>query len=166
MDSQKFNRLLRKITTDSRALEEIYEEYYSKVKLHILRGFGNLVSAEDVAQEVFLSLLSLNLKEKIEFPTTWLMRLSENKAKDILRGKHSESELSDMISSSFSIDKAILKADVQTVIKKLDPLSQQIIYLHIWEGYPYKEIAQELNISYNNVRVKASRAYKKIEKLL
>ena len=94
------------------------------------------------------------------------MRLSENKAKDILRGKHSESELSDMISSSFSIDKAILKADVQTVIKKLDPLSQQIIYLHIWEGYPYKEIAQELNISYNNVRVKASRAYKKIEKLL
>ncbi len=166
MDTQKFNRLLRKISTDSRAFEEIYTEYYSKVKLHILRVFGKLVSAEDVAQEVFLSLLSLNLKENIEFPTTWLMRLSENKAKDILRARHEEFELSEITPAPFRIDSTILRADLNAVIHKLDPASQKIIYLHIWEGYTYKEIANDMEISCNNVRVKASRAYKILGKLL
>lgn len=166
MDSQKFNCLLRKISTDSRAFEEIYNEFYGKVKLHIIRTFGNLVSADDVTQEVFLSLLSLNLKENIEFPTTWLMKISENKAKDVLRVSHDGTQLTDIPSASFCIDNVILQTDMQAIMQKLDALTQQIIYMHIWEGYSYKEIARELNISNNNVRVKAARAYKKIKKLM
>lgn len=166
MDPQKFNRLLRKINTDSRAFEEIYNEYYGKVKLHIMRGFGKLLSPEDVTQEVFLSLLNLQIDKPIEHPTTWLMRLAENKAKDILRVRHEEVSLSELLPVPFCIDSTILRADMQAIFRKLDPLTQQIIYLHIWEDYSYQEIADELHISCSNVRVKVSRAYKLIKKLL
>lgn len=166
MDEQKFNRLLRRINTDSRAFEEIYNEYYGKVKLHVFRGFGKLVSAEDVAQDVFISLLSLKPDEKIEHPTTWLMRLAENKAKDVLRVRHEEVSLSELLSVPFCIDSTILRADMQAILRRLDPLSQQIIYLHIWEGYSYQEIAEELHITCSNVRVKVSRAYKIIKDYL
>lgn len=166
MDPQKFNRLLRRISKDSSAFKEIYDEYYSKVKLHVHRRFGRSVSPEDVVQDVFLSLLTLKPESDIKYPTTWLMTLADNKVKDLLRIRHEESALAENIAVPFCIDGTILRADMQAVFRKLDPLTQQIIYLHIWEDYSYREIADGLHISYSNVRVKVSRAYKIIKKLM
>lgn len=166
MDALKFNRLLRKIQSDKRAVEKLYEEYYPKIVYHVRRRFGNLVSPEDITQNVFLALLTTEITTYVEHPTAWLYTLVDNKAKDLLRVRHEEIALSEMLVSSFCIDSTILKEDMKQCLKGLDPISQQIIYLHIWEGYSYIEIAEELGVSCSNVRVKVSRAYKFIKQYL
>lgn len=166
MDPQHFNRLLRRIATDSSAFKELYDAYYSKIKLHVHRRFGKLISADDIAQDVFVSLLTLKPESDIIYPTTWLMRLADNHATDLLRLRHEEIALTENIQVPFSIDNAILHTDLQAVLKHLDPLSQQIIYLHVWEGYSHQEIAEELHITCTNVRVRMSRAYKIIKNFL
>ena len=166
MDAKKFNRLMKTIKYDSKAFSEIYEEYYPKIKIHVQRRFGRLVCAEDISQEVFLKLLSLDVKEYVEYPTAWVYALADNKVKDILRATHDEIALSDLCTASFDLDDTILSVDIKSALLHLDEMSQQILYLHIWEGYSYKEIALELNLGYANVRVKASRALKTLKKHL
>ncbi len=166
MDAKKFNRLMKTIKYDSRAISEIYEEYYLKIKAHVHRRFGRLVCAEDIAQEVFLKLLSLEMKEFIEYPTAWLFMLADNKVKDILRLKHDEIELSELFQAPFDLDDTIVSVDIKRAMLHLDNMSQQIIYLNIWEGYSLKEIAQELGLGYANVRIKSSRVLKTLKKYL
>ncbi len=168
MKSQKFNKLLSRISYDKQALSEIYEEYYLKVKAHVHRRFGKLIDVEDITQEVFLKLMSLDRsgKKYIDYPTSWLYMVADNMVKDVLRSTQRSEELTDIIATPFSLDNSIMTVDIKNALAHLDEYSQKIIYLHIWEGYSLKEISHELQISYSNVRAKASRAYKTLKKYL
>ena len=166
MNAQKFNKLLRKIKYDKQALSEIYDEYYLKIKVHIQRRFGQLVNAEDMAHDVFLKLMSFDREEYIDYPTSWIYTVADNMIKDVLRVTQKDEELTETVASPFNVDKVILSMDIKNALAHLDEVSKKIIYLHFWEGYSLKEIAHELQISYANVRAKASRAYKTLKKYL
>ncbi len=166
MDAQKFNRLLKKIKYDKSALEVIYNEFSSKLKAYILRRFGKLINPDDVLQEIFLKLLEIDIPNFVEYPTTWLYKIASNCIVDILRRTHPEEELIEEKFAEFEIENTIVNDDVKNALLQLDKESQQILYMHYWEGYRFKEIAISLNLSYSNVRVKASRAYKKLKKYL
>lgn len=166
MEAQKFNRLIKKIKYDKKAIEAIYEEFNLKLKVHIQRRFGKLVCAEDIAHEVFVKLLSLEMKEDVKYPTAWLFMIADNKVKDVLRSTYDEIALSELFRSPFNLDDTIVSADIKNAFIHLDAKAQQILYLHIWEGYTYKEIAQELGLGYANVRTKACRAMKTLKKYL
>ena len=56
--------------------------------------------------------------------------------------------------------------DVREALRTLDETSQKIIYMNIWEGLTFKEIADEMSVSYGSVRTKASRAYKKLRPII
>ena len=71
----------------------------------------------------------------------------------------------DELIEEFDIDKTILDLEVKRALSKLDKLSQQIIYLHYWEGYSLKELATEFNLSYGSIRTKVSRAYDELKKI-
>lgn len=167
MDPQKFNRLLEKLKYDKQALNEIFEEYYPKIVAHVGRRFGRLVNGEDVAQDIFLTLMKLKEIKFIERPTAWLLRLVDNRAIDMLKARRDTATLPEILpDTSFSIDNTILQADVKEILSHLDPVSQRILYLHHWEGYEYREIAEVLHLSCGNVRIKAHRAYKDLRKYL
>ena len=83
MDAHTFNRQLKRLASDKRALEALYAEYALPMKAHLLRRFGSLVSAEDVTQDVFVKLLSLRDPPRVEYPASWLYTLADNRAKDI-----------------------------------------------------------------------------------
>ena len=166
MDAKKFNRLIKTIKYDPKAITDLYEEYYLKIKAHVQRRFGKLICAEDISQEVFLKLLSLDIKVYIKYPTAWLFMVADNMVKDILRATCSEIELIDVFMAPFNLDETIMSADIKSAMLHLDDISQQILYLHIWEGYSLKEIAQEIGLGYSNVRTKSSRAMKILKKHL
>ena len=166
MDAKKFNRQLKKVATDKRALESIYEEYYLPMKAHVRRRFGSLVSDEDIAQDVFLKLLSCGDQPYIEYPASWLYKLADNRAKDVLRASHPEAELSDRLAAPFDLDKTIVNAEMRRALQTLEEDARYILYLYYWEGYSLKEIAEETGIGYANVRAKVSRAYQKHKKIL
>ena len=165
MNPQKFNRLLEKMKTDKRALEEIHNEYYPILVLYLNRRFGKLVSAEDIAQDVFVSLMETKKFEYVKAPSTWLCKAAYFKAIDNLKYRREEVPLSDDYPLPFCLDDLAIAEDVKKCLSCLDEQSQQIIYLHHWEGYTHKEIAALMGMSPANVRVKISRAYRAIKKI-
>lgn len=165
MDVLQFNRLLRNMGSDRRALEKIYAEYYPKIVLHLRYRFGDLISPDDVAEEVFLSLMRSPPQKEVEHPTAWLMGLADHKAIDLLRKYREETDLPETLAMPPPFDNVILRSDVRQELQTLDKETQEIIYLHIWEGYSLKEISDLKNIGYETVRKKTSRAYQKLEKL-
>ncbi len=166
MEAHKFNRLLSRISCDKEAFELLYGEYYLKMKLHIRRRWGNLVAAEDIVQDVFVKLMERKPKEYVSYPTSWLYRMADNYVKDILRSSHTAESAITETSESFDLDAVIINADVREALRTLDETSQKIIYMNIWEGLTFKEIADEMSVSYGSVRTKASRAYKKLRPII
>ena len=49
-------------------------------------------------------------------------------------------------------------------LSALDKTSQTILYMHFWEGYSLKEVADVLGIEYANLRKRVSRAYAELKK--
>ena len=164
MDAQKFNRLLEKIKYDKDAVEAIYREYYLKVKAHVSYHFGKMVEVEDVAHDIFLKLFTIDVPDYVEFPTTWMYRFADHYIIDLMRKKHiQEVELNEAIRYGFDLENTILNEDVKRAMRNLDVVSQQILYMHYWEGYLFLEIADLLNMSHSNVRAKACRAYQTLK---
>jgi RNA polymerase sigma-70 factor (ECF subfamily) len=53
-------------------------------------------------------------------------------------------------------------SEIWKELSKLSEIDRQILYLHIKEGYGYKEIGTMLDMNENQIRVKAFRALKKL----
>ena len=166
MDALKFNYLIKKIKYDKKAADSIWDVFYPRLKAHVQRRFGKLIESEDVAQDIFLKLLEIEMRDYIQYPTAWLFKMADNHVINTLRGQHTEEELLEIASAEFNIENTILSMELMRAISNLDKISQQILYLHYWEGYSFKELAIELNLSYANIRTKASRAYKTLKKYL
>lgn len=130
MNAHKFNRLLQSIRSDRQAVTEIYAEYFPKIVIHLTRRFGKLISAEDIAQETFLSLLTTKEFKPVEYPTTWLYHMADNKAIDKLRSQHKEVALTENQSVPFCLDNLILKEDVKNV-SNLWIENRSIFYIYI-----------------------------------
>ncbi len=90
MKELKFNHLLQNLKTDKQAVKEIYEEYYPKIIIHLSRRFGKLISPVDIAHDTFLALMSAENFSYVEYPTTWLYTMADNKAIDALKRKNQE----------------------------------------------------------------------------
>ncbi len=166
MESQKFNKLLCKISSDKHALVPIYQEFYAKIILHLHIRFGKAICPEDVAQEVFAILLNMEYREYINSPQQWLFSVADNKAIDLIRKQHIELSLPDDLKAPPQFEISTPNIAIQLAFEHIDPISRQILHMHFWEGYSHKEIAAQLNMSCGNVRQKASRAYKILEKFL
>ena len=120
MDAHTFNRQLKRLASDKRALEALYAEYALPMKAHLLRRFGSLVSAEDVTQDVFVKLLSLRDPPRVEYPASWLYTLADNRAKDILRATHPEAALVEGLAAPFDLDRTIVNAQTRRALEALD----------------------------------------------
>lgn len=166
MNAQKFNRILNNIKDDKQAIVPIYQEFYSQIIIHLRCRYGKLICPEDIAEEVFASLLKGGNSAYINSPLQWLFTISDHKATDAIRKRHEEMAYTDALNASADFDYSFLGADVQLAFSHLDPLSRQILVMHFWEGYTHKEIAALLNITCGNVRLKVSRAYKILQKFL
>lgn len=166
MNALKFNRLLEKIKYDQDAVDEFYHAFYTKIKERVQYHFGDLVNPEDMAQEIFLKISTMETPKFVEAPATWLRKITDNFVIDKLRVSHVDLELLDSQPSDFDISRTIMKVDLQSALSHLDKTSQKIIYMHYWEKYKLKEVAVKLNMSYANVRQIASRAYKELKPYL
>lgn len=166
MDAQKFNRLIQKIKYDPQAIDSIYDEFHLKLKAHIQRRFGNLISSDDFMEDIFLKLLEMETPKHIEYPAAWLFRLADNYIIDKLRIAHRDEELVETIADKFDLEQIVLDNEVKEAVSMLDELTQKIIYMHFWEGYSLKELEVELKLSYGNIRTRVSRGYKILKKYL
>lgn len=160
---------------------KIYDEYYLKIIQYLTRIVGPN-DAEDIAQEVFdkisRSLGGFRGKSKL---STWIYRIATNTAIDILRSaayKYSkgystfEETVDDKAQNVWvahkdtAADQTLIRKEMsECVIEFIDnlpPDDRTVIVLSELEGLANKEIADILEISLDNVKIRLHRARAKL----
>ena len=156
-----FNRLtvrkaVRKLNTAHACndLELAIGEYGRRVQSLAFVYLKNQYDAEDAAQEVFLKYL----RKAPHFLTAqkeraWIMTVTVNKCRDMLRAKHRE-ELPLTEDLSYIPPQ---ESDVLRAVLELEETYRIPIHLHYYEGYSIGEIAALLHIRPGTVGSRLSR---------
>jgi len=138
-----------------------------------LRIVNDSFEAEDIMQEAFLAAFTkLNSYSKKVTFGAWLKRIVINKSLSSLK-KSTIMEtvdlekvgINDMINEEIEVN----NVNVNFILKQVNNLKTNyriIINLNLIEGYDCEEIAQILNITYENSRTTLSRAKNKLRQLL
>ena len=97
----------------------------------------------------------------------WLYAIARNACIDYFRSSARFSNFSEKYTKECSTSNGIDepgddKEEVWKELSKLSDTDRSILYLHVKEGYAYREIAGMLDLNENQVRVKAFRALKKL----
>ena len=159
---------------DLTAFETIYKGSSSFVYNVAYRVLGNKEDAQELTQEVFLT-VHHKLKE-FRFESsfkTWVYRITVNQAINMAK-KHSK--ISDKtvpyeeymeqpaISGNVhqNIDKEHNDKMIGDLLGTLNPEQKACVVLRNIEGLSYEEIAQSLNININTVRSRLKRAREKL----
>jgi RNA polymerase sigma-70 factor, ECF subfamily len=140
-----------------------------------LRIVGNVAEAEDVVQEVFIKVWNKrNEIESFNNLEAWCMTLTKNLSIDKLRSKHRRVDALpdsyDMPSQSVSPYQATVTNDTISRIEKmmtaLPEKQRMVMQLRDIEGMSYKEIAEILKITLDQVKINLFRARKDIRSQL
>jgi RNA polymerase sigma-70 factor (ECF subfamily) len=165
--------------------KEIYEEFKPKIVPYLCRLLGNQ-DAEDIAQEVFAKvsrgLESFKGQSKL---STWIYRIATNTAIDKLRSasfKRSSENTSQIDETTVEdrndsfghtdplIDQKVIRKEmsqcVREYIDRLAPEYRTVLVLSELEGFKNREIADILEISLENVKVRLHRARASLKKVL
>jgi RNA polymerase sigma-70 factor (ECF subfamily) len=163
----------------------VYNEYYNKIIQYLSRVVGPN-DAEDLAQDVF-NKISRNLggfkgKSKL---STWIYRIATNRAIDRLRSAsyrqasvdipltdttELESENAGRPSGTSAIDQVVIRKEmnecVTEFIDKLPLNYRLVLVLSDIKGLSNQEIADILEISIENVKIRLHRARAKLKSAL
>ena len=156
------------VAGDLEAFEAIYRETSGFVYNVAYRIVQNTQDAEEITQEVFVSVYRKLREFRWESSfRTWIYRITTNcalnrikqmrKEKDREQGYYLEAE----INRSDSPDGS-RKETVDQLLKAINPDQRACVVLRNVEGLSYREIADSLKININTVRTRLKRAREKM----
>lgn len=164
----------------------IYKEYSSKVALFLCRFVGR-DDAEDLMQEVFIKVNnSLNTFKGESKISTWIYKIATNCAIDSLKSARYRKEISKTTSLDYieelkspnhikysddsDIEYNFLKQEmnqcIADYINKLPDNYRAIFLLREYDNFPVEEIAEIMEISPDNVKIRLHRGRNKLHKML
>lgn len=137
--------------------EALFDKYGDMVFRAAYAFVKNKQDAEDLAQEVFISIMRFSPKfETDEHCKAWLLRATANRAKSFFKSAWQRKTTGieeDFPAQSFSDDELL----VTNAISQLPLKYKEIIYLYYIEGYDTKELAQLLKLPQNTVLSRMAR---------
>lgn len=162
---------------DERAFDRLVRLYQDRVHNVCFRLLGDHGEAEDVAQDVFVTLYKkIGSFREASRLTTWIYRIATNQAlnrlKYLARRHHQRSRSLDVLEferprrlSTFPrpdqvLDASRLETYLQEALERLDPDQRAVIILRDIEGLSYEEVAQitQLNLGTLKSRLHRGRA--------
>ena len=174
VENQHSNQLINRCKKgDKEAQFEVYKLYYKAMYNAAYRIVNNQFEAEDVMQESFLSAFTKldSWSETVTFGA-WLKKIVINKSISALKKNNRFDTVPiEKVTIKSVEDEQIEYSNINPKIildkvKKLKNNYKVAITLNLIEGYDYEEIAQIMNISYENSRTTVSRAKNKLRQLL
>ncbi|MGL5228185.1 MAG: RNA polymerase sigma-70 factor [Bacteroidales bacterium] len=160
-----------------KAFASYYDRYYDAAIVFAKRYLKDEFMAEDAVQALFIRLWEQ--KESIYSPdmvSKFLFTVLKHIVLDMLKHeatvfeKHQQirSYSTDWIEESITSELESKETSIllQEAILKLSPQKQRICALKIYEGYTNQEIADELNISINTVKVQYTQVLKELRQHL
>lgn len=174
VENQHSNQLINRCKKrDKTAQFKVYKLYYKAMYNTAYRIVNDQFEAEDVMQESFLSAFTKldSWSETVTFGA-WLKRIVINKSISALKKNNRFDTVSiEKVAIKNIEDEQIeySKINPKIILNKINKLKNNYkiaITLNLIEGYDYEEIAQIMNISYENSRTTVSRAKNKLRQLL
>lgn len=146
---------------------ELYKKYSDDVFNYSISLLKDYDLAKDAVQDVFIKFIDSENQFRGDCSyKSWLLVITRNYCYGKLRIKRKEpARLDDVneIIEQNNFDENISLADA---IAKLNHEDSEIIYLREYAGHSYKEMAEILETSIDNVKVKLFRVRKKLRKYL
>ena len=156
---------------------DIYHNYYERVKKFIFALVKDEWAADDLVQETFIKVQkNLNqLREEAKL-SSWIFRIAYNLCQDHYRKinqaskrEHVSTEERQFLTEPFfqkEFEQRQMGACVQDKIRSLPESYQTVLVLFDLMEFSHKEIAEILDISVENVKVRLHRARKKLKTIL
>lgn len=154
-------------------VEELFREHGARIYNLLLRLVGGREDASDLTQEVFLKAgRGWSRFEGRSSPSTWLIRIAINTARDHLRRRRRERQRGGNPEWSLSPEQIPLSGDrpdrdaeaeearrlVAEALGDLDPPAREIILLREAEEMPYQDLADMLGVPLGTVQSRLARA--------
>jgi RNA polymerase sigma-70 factor (ECF subfamily) len=174
-------RLVERVKTgDHEAFEQLFQRYFSVVSRQAIRLAGNREEAEEVVQEVFLTVYEKahTFRGAAAF-STWLYRVTANAALSRLRRRKKGEDLSlddylpsfredghhlvqPVVDWSNEIEERVASEErqrlIQQALEQLAPLDKAVVVLSDLEGLSDREIASALGLSVSAVKARLHRS--------
>jgi len=181
--SEEERKLIEAAQDNKEEFVKLYDLHFDSIYKFLLSRVANVALAEDLTSETFM--IAMQKIEKYEYTgkpfSAWLYRIAINEMNKHFRRKkvelkHMEKEWGE-VSEKFSYADADLKEEedkkeqleqlkeLNGAFRELTPKDQDLLALRFFEDLSYKEIADVLGISVNNVGVKLSRAQDRLQTL-
>ncbi|WP_177162141.1 RNA polymerase sigma factor [uncultured Fusobacterium sp.] len=143
--------------------DEIYDEYFDRIYYKILGSVKNAEDAEDIAQEVFVSVYKNLSKFRSDSKIyTWIYRIAINKTYDFFRKKKIDLELNEEILNIEDNSDLNSPMIIQENLKKLSKEEREILLLKDVYGYKLREIS---DLKGRNISTIKSIYYKALKSL-
>lgn len=153
-----------------RSEQEVYraiERYADTVKRICVLYLKNTSDTEDIFQEVFLKYaLSSVAFESAEHEKAWLIRVTINQCRDLLRSLLRRQTLPIDDVAALASQNPEDNSCVLEAVLRLPQKYKDVVYLHYYEGYSAVEIGRMLGKNANTVYTLLARAKEKLRQKL
>lgn len=160
------------VSKDKRIYVRLFNHFAPKVKSYIIRLGVTGATAEELTQEVMLSVwrkADLYSSAKAA-ASTWIFRLARNKTIDWMRKQkypeYSLDEWSESASESGEGEQSVLSDRIALALEKLPENQSQVIYMSFFEGRSHGDIANRLDIPLGSVKSRIRLASEKLKQQL
>lgn len=173
-ENQHKNKLIQRCEKGDRSAQfTVYKQYYKAMYNTAFRIVNDSFEAEDIMQESFLAAFTKldTFSGNVTFGA-WLKRIVINNSLTALKKNNKFDTVSlekvDLkeVDEEISDYSMIKSRDILNKMSQLKNNYKVALTLNLIEGYDYEEIAQIMDITYENSRTTISRAKNKLRQLL
>ena len=153
---------------DDEFIQNVIDRYSDMILRVSVQYVRNTEDAEDVVQETLLGLLEYLYHaqfESDEHVKAWLIRVAINKSKNVAKLNARRRKRERSIFALPQQDPPQFD-DLEAILDKLSAIDRETVYLHYYEGYSAKEIAELLNKTEKSVFKRLSRSRNKLKEFL
>ena len=149
-------------------MEEVYADYYEKIRRYIFGKLQSKDDSEELVSEVFLKLCSKadSFDSTKASVSTWVYTITRNTVIDYYRTRKMHELLTDDISAEEENDLDDNLELLAEALEQLDERERDLIILHYYSGYTLKSIAEMVNVSYSYAKVIHNKALQELRKFM
>ncbi|MBK7669617.1 MAG: sigma-70 family RNA polymerase sigma factor [Sphingobacteriaceae bacterium] len=153
----------------------IYDKYYKQIFGYVYQRMDCKDTAFDVTSQVFLkALTNLNRYEFKGVPfASWLFRIAHSEVMQLFRDQKNKRAINADVGDLKNIYEEVQEPffeeylpALQHMIKELPEDDLHMIEMRFFEQRPFKEIAEILNITENNAKVRMYRILERLKKTI
>ena len=146
-------------------MERIYDKYHESVYRLAFAYCKNRADAEDITSDVFLKRFASNKAfDSDSYETAWMMRVTVNLAKDLLRSFRYR--FSVPLETANLIFESPEESEVYRAVMDLPAKYRSVIHLYYYEGYSTAEIAAMCGAPPSTIRNRMADARKMLKTAL